>query len=80
MKGAEIISGQAEQDQMWMAWDDWYADSSKESLLRLIEAIEPSGRRLNRRRQRVVNNMALHMIRELALRSHSRDGDGESSE
>ncbi len=79
MKDATIVSGQAEQDQMWMAWDDWYEESSIESLKRLIEALEPEWRRLSRRKMRVVSGMALHMIRELALRNHARS-DGQECE
>lgn len=71
MEDRVMISGQAEQDQMWMAWDEWYACQSVEDVLSLIRStgLEPEG---DDGGLDVLFKMALHMIRELALRNHAR--------
>lgn len=74
----DLIIAQAEQDQQWMELDDWYKrNQNTEELVDIVEllSIPPYKQNLKRikseltiRGTEIVRLLALHTLRELALR------------
>lgn len=72
-----LVRAQSEQDQMWCGLDAWYADHDKENLIEIHHVLEltPSSVLAHQMRGMKANDLntvarlALHTLRELALRS-----------
>lgn len=71
-----MVAKLAEQDRFWMEYDAWYADQDRQAMLELIDHIdiEPEDgpqamRTLDDHGAELCRRFALHVFRELALRS-----------
>ena len=73
-----LVNSQAEQDQLWMAWDAWYIETTKrEEFVEFVELLdneEPEGlleriQSLDIHGVEVMRCLALQCLRELVLRS-----------
>lgn len=71
-----LVASQADQDRLWCEFDDWYVDCDRECLLAFVQHLD-SGEitdreildDLDEEASSVVVRLALHTLRELALRN-----------